>query len=245
MNAKLLPIGTTPKDSNRTARFFGLTTGSSGNNLQLGLSFIVPFLNIPFGGGSSILYEGNNNFGTSTSPFGSGTSSLLGINSGTIIIAIVVGMAAIFLIPMFIYNFTGINTSPYGRSDQIQDMLTNLASRVDDALKQYNIDAPSCLQRAVCTQVKSSTKRMADGDGGSLEKIIDGLATNSYLSEMLGGTKIQEAATMGRQSGAPCSAYFVKCPYNIDAISRALTLYAAQYGEQLENNNLSNNVLNF
>ena len=83
---------------------------------QLGLSFIVPFLNIPFGGGSSILYEGNNNFGTSTSPFGSGTSSLLGINSGTIIIAIVVGMAAIFLIPMFIYNFTGINTSPYGRS---------------------------------------------------------------------------------------------------------------------------------
>lgn len=83
---------------------------------QLGLSFIVPFLNIPIGGGSSILYEGNNNFGTSTSAFGTSTSSLLGINSGTIIIAIVVGMAAVFLIPLFIYSFTGINTSPYGRS---------------------------------------------------------------------------------------------------------------------------------
>ena len=71
------------------------------------------------------------------------------------------------------------------------------------------------------------------------------LSRSPYLSEMLGGTKILEATAMGRQSGTPCSSYFVKCLYNIDAISRALTLYAAQYGEQLENNNLSNNVLNF
>jgi len=191
------------------------------------------------------LYEGLNNLGSSSSSYGTSTSSLLGINSGTIIIAIVVGLAAVVLIPLFIYSFTGVNTSPYGRSDHLQDILTNLASRVDDALQQYNIDAPSCLQRAVCTQVKSSTKRMADGSVGSLEKIIDGLSTNSYLSEMLSGTKIQEAAAMGRQSGTPCSAYFVRCPYNIDAISRALTLYAAQYGERFEANNLDNDVMDF
>ena len=61
--------------------------------------------------------------------------------------------------------------------DNIQDMLTGLAARVDDALQQYNIDAPSCLQRTVCSYVKSSTKRMMDGTAGSTEKIVEGLAT--------------------------------------------------------------------
>ena len=56
-------------------------------------------------------------------------------------------------------------------------MLSNLAVKVDDALQQYNIDAPSCFQRAVCTYVKTSSKRMMEGAGGSSEKIIEGLAT--------------------------------------------------------------------
>jgi hypothetical protein len=56
-------------------------------------------------------------------------------------------------------------------------MMTNLAYKVDDALQQYSIDAPACLQRAICTQVKSSYKRMTDGTAGSIEKIVDGLTT--------------------------------------------------------------------
>jgi len=115
INAKLDPIGVS--NSNRTARFFGLTTGSSGNNLQLGLSFIVPFLNIPFSGLSGLQSLGNypNTYGT-TPAYGTSTSSLLGINSGGIILAVVIGLAAIVLIPLFIYSFTGLNTSPFGRS---------------------------------------------------------------------------------------------------------------------------------
>lgn len=56
-------------------------------------------------------------------------------------------------------------------------MLNGLIVKVDDALLQYDIDATACLQRAVCTYVKTSTKRMVDGSAGSVEKIIDGLAT--------------------------------------------------------------------
>lgn len=64
------------------------------------------------------------------------------------------------------------------QGDDIQSILTNLASRVDDALQnQYDIDAPSCLQRAVCSQITSSTKRMSEGTAGSFEKIIDGLTS--------------------------------------------------------------------
>ena len=86
--------------------------------LQLGLSFIVPFLNIPFGGlagsGGSLIY-GAGDVGT-TPAYGTTTSSALGIDSGTIIFAVIIGLAAIILIPLFIFSFTGLNTSPYGRS---------------------------------------------------------------------------------------------------------------------------------
>ena len=165
--------------------------------------FLVPFLNIPFGASTTSSYYGSN---YATTPSYGTSSSLLGVNSSSIIYAVIIGLAAIILIPLFIYSFTGVSTSPYGRSkdysyfkrminitelilfsnwfyvklqgDDIQSMLTNLASRIDDALKnQYNIDAPSCLQRAICTQITSSSNRMSEGTAGSVEKIIEGLAS--------------------------------------------------------------------
>jgi len=141
-------------------------------SVQLGLSFIVPFLNIPFPGSSQ--YGGT--YGT-TPAYGTTTTSLLGFNTGNIIIAVVIAIAAIIIIPFIVQLTTGVSTSPFGRSDNIQDILTNLAVRVDEALQQYNIDAPTCLQRAVCTYIKTSAKRMTDGTAGSTEKIIEGLAT--------------------------------------------------------------------
>ena len=112
--------------------------------LQLGLSFIVPFLNIPFGGGSSSSslfgsqlnnYESNeygsnnygqnnygaNNYGSNsygtTPSYGTTSSVGLGINAGSIIFAVILGLAAIILIPLFVSAFTGdVNTSPFGRS---------------------------------------------------------------------------------------------------------------------------------
>ncbi len=74
--------------------------------------------------------------------------------------------------PTFAYFFIIIE------GDDIQSILTNIAARIDNALQQqYNIDASSCLQRALCTQIAASTKRMSDGTAGSMEKIIDGLST--------------------------------------------------------------------
>ncbi|EFX67255.1 hypothetical protein DAPPUDRAFT_261922 [Daphnia pulex] len=239
--------GNLATSSKRKGKFFGLTTtAGSGNNLQLGLSFIgkksnnvqpnlflVPFLNIPFGASSTSSYYGSN---YATTPSYGTSTSLLGVNSGSIIYAVIIGLAAIILIPLFIYSFTGVSTSPYGRSDDIQSILTNLASRVDDALQnQYDIDAPSCLQRALCSQITSSTKRMSEGTAGSFEKIIDGLASNSYLNALLSGTKVHEAISEAR-SGASCDTYFSKCPYSLNSINRSLADYAEKYVSQQENN---------
>ena len=102
--------------------------------MQLGLSFIVPFLNIPFGGGSSSssFFGSSNNYGSNygsnyaTTP-GYGTSSTgVGINSGSIIFAVILGLAAIILIPLFIYSFTGVSTSPFGRSKDNQSSIEKL-----------------------------------------------------------------------------------------------------------------------
>ena len=66
----------------------------------------------------------------------------------------------------------------YGIGDDIQSILANLAARIDVAVQQqFNVDASSCMQRAICTQITSSTKRMSEGTAGSMEKIIDGLAS--------------------------------------------------------------------
>ncbi len=75
--------------------------------------FLVPFLNIPFGASTTSSYYGSN---YATTPSYGTSSSLLGVNSSSIIYAVIIGLAAIILIPLFIYSFTGVSTSPYGRS---------------------------------------------------------------------------------------------------------------------------------
>ncbi|KAK4037769.1 uncharacterized protein LOC116935694 [Daphnia magna] len=211
----------------RKGKFFGITTtGTTGNNLQLGLSFIVPFLNIPFGASSTSSYYGSN---YATTPSYGTSTSLLGLNSGSIIYAVIIGLVAIVLIPLFIYSFTGVSTSPYGRSDDIDSILTNMVSRIDDALQnQYNVDASSCLQRALCTHIASSTRRMSEGTAGSIDNIIDGFASGTYFSTLLSGTKIEEAIRQAK-NGETCNKYFTKCPYSLDSLNHSLTDYAEKY----------------
>ncbi|XP_057368300.1 uncharacterized protein LOC130689309 [Daphnia carinata] len=211
----------------RKGKFFGITTtGTTGNNLQLGLSFIVPFLNIPFGASTTSSYYGSN---YATTPSYGTSTSLLGVNSSSIIYAVIIGFAAIILIPLFIYSFTGVSTSPYGRSDDIDSILTNIVSRIDDALQnQYNVDAPSCLQRALCTHIASSTRKMSEGTAGSVDKIIDGFASGTYFSTLLSGTKIEEAIREAKIDET-CNIYFTKCPYSLNSLNHSLFDYAEKY----------------
>lgn len=49
-------------------------------------------------------------------------------------------------------------------------------SRMDKALMDHNIDVSVCTQRAVCWIVRSAAAKVTTGEGGSLDKIIDGIA---------------------------------------------------------------------
>ena len=91
----------------QVSRFFGVT-GTTSQDIQLGLTFTVPFLSIPLtslqsalgGGGLSGIFD-NFNFDV---------SSLVSI--------VVIVMLAIFVLPQVIYWLTGVNLSAFnwGRS---------------------------------------------------------------------------------------------------------------------------------
>jgi hypothetical protein len=47
---------------------------------------------------------------------------------------------------------------------------------MDRALMDHNIDMSVCTQRAVCWIVRSAASKVTTGEGGSIDKIIDGIA---------------------------------------------------------------------
>jgi hypothetical protein len=47
---------------------------------------------------------------------------------------------------------------------------------MDKALLDHNIDTSVCTQRAVCWIVRSAASKVTTGEGGSVDKIIDGIA---------------------------------------------------------------------
>lgn len=47
---------------------------------------------------------------------------------------------------------------------------------MDKALMDRNIDTSVCTQRVVCWIVKSAASKVNAGEGGSMDKIIDGIA---------------------------------------------------------------------
>ncbi|XP_021920351.1 uncharacterized protein LOC110830136 [Zootermopsis nevadensis] len=90
---------------------------------------------------------------------------------------------------------------------------------MDKALMDHNIDVSVCTQRAVCWIVRSAAAKVTTGEGGSLDKIIDGIASNTLLERLVRGTALQEAIRYGRRD-KDCSVIYSKCPITQEAIQR-------------------------
>ena len=96
-----------PASTDPVSRFFGVT-GTTSQDIQLGLTFTVPFLSIPLTSLQSALDGGA--LGTLFDNFSFDSSSLVTV--------VVVAMLAIFVLPQVIYWLTGVNLSAFnwGRS---------------------------------------------------------------------------------------------------------------------------------
>ena len=102
--------GDSGSSSDAVSRFFGIT-GTTSQDIQLGLTFTVPFLSVPLQSLQSML--GGGGLGDLFDNFS--------LDSSSVITIVVIGVAAIFVLPQIIYWLTGVNLSAFnwGRSNYI------------------------------------------------------------------------------------------------------------------------------
>ena len=94
-------------NTDAVSRFFGIT-GTTSQDIQLGLTFTVPFLSVPLTSLQSML--GGGGLGDLFDNFS--------LDSSSVITIVVIAVAAIFVLPQIIYWLTGVNLSAFnwGRS---------------------------------------------------------------------------------------------------------------------------------
>nr|CAD7430506.1 unnamed protein product [Timema monikensis] len=158
------------------------------------------------------------------------TSGALKLDIGGVVLGALIGLGAVVLIPKILHllsekpqhdSYSGY--SGYGRSEDAPGSsisstdVMKVLSRVDEALSKNNIDSSSCMQRAVCSYIKSVSSKVAEGSASSVDTVIDNVASNAVLSFMLDGTSIKQAVDKGKQGGN-CSANFSKCPFNKETV---------------------------
>ncbi|KAG5870662.1 hypothetical protein JTB14_001046 [Gonioctena quinquepunctata] len=68
---------------------------------------------------------------------------------------------------------------------------------MDNILLENNIDLTSCTQRMLCSSVKKAANNVVTGRGNSMDKIIDGVATNEWLLSFIEETSIHLAVKDG------------------------------------------------
>lgn len=84
------------------------------------------------------------------------------------------------------------------------------ASYFKEFLVEKHLEPMTCLQKLVCWMVKKSRKKVAHANGGSVDKIIDGLVSNEWLRYFLNGSVLKEGIDDGIQ-GANCAKVYSAC----------------------------------
>ncbi|KAJ3649556.1 hypothetical protein Zmor_021292 [Zophobas morio] len=81
---------------------------------------------------------------------------------------------------------------------------------IDQLLTENDIDTTSCMQRMVCWAVRNSAQNVVMGRSSSSDKIIDGLATNKWVQQLIEGTTVHSALQNGL-SRTDCSREYHQC----------------------------------
>jgi len=218
--------------SSAATKYFGIT-GTTSQDIQLGLTFTVPFLSIPLTSINSII---GGNFGDIGNLF-----NFNNLDVGSLATMAVIAIAAIFVLPQAIYWLTGINLSSFnwGRSDDDTGAsgIVHLANTVDTALQEFNIDGRGCVARSMC-------KTLYDKDDMSESVIVKTIAksaiNNPSLLAYLGEDKskmLNEFSTLtqkyGAQPGACDTAFKATCPWDSAGITSIVMKLMASQGTSL------------
>ncbi|XP_050699811.1 uncharacterized protein LOC126987132 [Eriocheir sinensis] len=215
---------------NQSSRFFSVNNYGGTQTLDLGLSFTVPFLSIPIG---SLLNLGNS-LGTSTS---SAMTSLLDVNWGSLIYVGAAVLLASLLLPKLsallgtavtsgVTGYSSSGTTSFGGSSYGRDLsaaapFTAIISQIEEALSEYDLDADSCMSRAVCSFVSTSDAKVRTGTADGTQLLALGLAKSRWVKELMGDNSVTRAIEMGQEDG-DCSIQYPECPASLPGMLRAL-----------------------
>ncbi|PSN33683.1 hypothetical protein C0J52_20896 [Blattella germanica] len=167
-----------------------------------------------------------------------GTTGLTGLNGqlkldlGGVVLGAIIGFGAVFILPKILHVFnvggheSGYGGGSYGYRSEVGEEknstnIVDVLSRIDETLAKYNIDSSSCMQRAVCSYVKSAQEKVQEGSANNFDSILDSAAGNSVVNFMLDGTSLKQAVETGR-SGGNCGATYARCPFNKDSVFAAI-----------------------
>lgn len=84
-------------------------------------------------------------------------------------------------------------------------------STLDKVLQRYDIDPVACGQRLVCTMVQNAADEVAVGVGTSTDKLVDGLASNGWVSQWLNGSPLDAAMRVARSATQRCERQYDSC----------------------------------
>ncbi|CAD6994766.1 uncharacterized protein LOC101457849 [Ceratitis capitata] len=135
------------------------------------------------------------------------------LDLGGVVLGTLVGIGAIIIIPKLLNAFHG-GYAGYGRSENENDLssISNFMSKIDDILGQNNIDSTSCMQRAVCSYVRSTEYNMRTGASDRMDEYIHMLSENALVDYLLDGTAIKEALEVGKKvNGDSCEKIYTSC----------------------------------
>ncbi|XP_026479281.1 uncharacterized protein LOC113385649 [Ctenocephalides felis] len=127
-------------------------------------------------------------FGTTGGYPGSaaGIYTPLKLDLGGLLVGTLVSIGAIFILPKIVNIVSG--GYGYARSEDGTGV-TQMLARLDDTLSKFNIDSSSCMQRAVCSYVKTSEGKISEGAADQFDQLVHALS----------GTAIKEAIIAGRK----------------------------------------------
>lgn len=89
---------------------------------------------------------------------------------------------------------------------------------IDSSFKDQGIDVTSCVQKAICSYVKSSIDDNKGGQGSSTSKIIDGVVNSNYIMSYIEGTAIRDAIDTGGLANGNCAQKYTYCQLSQDQI---------------------------
>ncbi|XP_075147367.1 DM4/DM12 domain-containing protein Desiccate [Haematobia irritans] len=153
------------------------------------------------------------------------------LDLGGVVLGTLVGIGAIIIIPKILNAFHG-GYGGYGRSENDLSPVSHFINRIDDILGQNQIDSTSCMQRAVCSYVRSTEHNMMTGKPDQMDELIHILSENSLVDYLLDGTAIKEALERGRNMNMkPCDHIYNNCPIDSEVAAKILTKLVPKQSE--------------